>query len=299
MFATFLNVLPSTLEQGLLYAVLALGIMITYAILDIPDLTVDGSFALGGVVSTSLIAHGTHPLLALLIATLSGALAGLCTGLIHVKLRVRALFSGIIMMTALYSVNLRIAGGRALVNLPRNPVTMFRNNPVADLLPPALRVPVIALILVLLLKLCLDAFLKTRAGYLLRAAGDNEAVVTQLGRDHGNVKMIGLVMANALVAMSGAAVCQEQRMFEISMGTGAMILGLASVIIGINLLRRVDRLKLTTKVIIGSLLYKVCVSAAISMGLQPTDLKLVMALLFLAILASSNLKKKEARRAGA
>lgn len=299
MLSDLLAILPGTLEQGLLYAVMALGIMLTYAILDIPDLTVDGSFPLGGAVSISLMARGMHPLPALLAATLAGALAGLCTGLIHVKLKVRALFSGIIMMTALYSVNLRITGGQALLSLPRQAVTLFRNNPGAELLPPALRVLVIAGLLVLLLKLGLDAFLKTRAGYLLRAAGDNETVVTQLGRDKGNVKLVGLVMANALVSLSGAVVCQQQRMFEISMGTGAVVMGLASVIIGINLFRRSERLRLSSKVILGSILYKLCVSLAISLGLAPMDMRLVTAALFLAILASGSLKKKEARRAHA
>lgn len=293
MLSTFIATLPSTLEQGLLYAVLALGIMLTYTILDFPDLTVDGSFPLGGAVSTTLLLHGWHPLAALLVATLCGALAGLCTGLIHVKLRVRALFSGIIMMTALYSINLRITGGNALLSIPRTTATLFRNNPVANLLPLSLRVLIISGVLVLALKVLLDLFLATRAGYLLRAAGDNEVVVTSMGRDKGNVKIVGLTMANALVALSGAVVCQEQRLFEVSMGTGTMVLGLASVIIGINLLRRMDRVRATTAVIVGAILYKVCVAFAIACGLSPMDMKLVTAALFLAILASGTMKRKE------
>ena len=297
MFASFLAALPDTLEQGLIYAVMALGIMITYAILDFPDLTVDGSFPLGGAVSATLVAKGADPLLALLAAVAAGAIAGLCTGLIHVKLKVRALFSGIIMMTALYSINLRITGGQALVSLPRSAVTLFRNNWAADLLPASFRVAGIALLLVLALKVVLDLFLRTRAGYLLRAAGDNETVVTSLGRDKGNVKILGLVMANALVALSGAVLVQEQRMFEISMGTGAMVLGLASVIIGINLFRRAEKVRTSTAVIIGAILYKVCVALAIAAGLRPMDMKLVTAALFLAILAGGLLSKKEAGHA--
>lgn len=297
MFASFLAALPDTLEQGLIYAVMALGIMITYAILDFPDLTVDGSFPLGGAVSATLVAKGADPLLALLAAVAAGAIAGLCTGLIHVKLKVRALFSGIIMMTALYSINLRITGGQALVSLPRSAVTLFRNNWAADLLPASFRVAGIALLLVLALKVVLDLFLRTRAGYLLRAAGDNETVVTSLGRDKGNVKILGLVMANALVALSGAVLVQEQRMFEISMGTGAMVLGLASVIIGINLFRRAEKIRTSTAVIIGAILYKVCVALAIAAGLRPMDMKLVTAALFLAILAGGLLSKKEAGHA--
>lgn len=296
MFSSFVAALPSTLEQGLIYGILALGVMITYSILDVPDLTVDGSFPLGGAVATGLSLGGAHPLLALLAAMLSGGAAGLCTGLIHVRLKVRALFSGIIMMTALYSINLRIAGGRALLSLPRDSMTLFRNNGVAEYLPDGIRVAVIAGLLLLLLKLLLDGFLRTRAGYLLRAAGDNEAVVTQLGRDKGNVKILGLVISNALVALSGAVFCQQQRMFEISMGTGAMVLGLASVIIGINLARRVERMAITSKVIIGAVLYKLCVSAALSAGLSPMDMKLITAVLFLLILAGGY-RRREARHA--
>lgn len=293
MLSSFVATLPSTLEQGLIYAVLALGLMLTYAILDFPDLTVDGSFPLGGAVSTSLILSGWGPVPALLAATLLGALAGLCTGLIHVKLKVRALFSGIIMMTALYSINLRITGGLSLLSVPRGQTTLFRNNPLADFLPAELRVLVIVFAIVLLLKLLLDGFLSTRAGYLLRAAGDNETVVTSLARDKGNVKIAGLVLANALVALSGAILCQQQRMFEISMGTGAMVLGLASVIIGINLFRKLEIVKTTTAVIVGAIVYKLCVAFAISCGLSPMDMKLVTAALFLTILALGARPRKE------
>lgn len=293
MLSAFIATLPSTLEQGLIYAVLALGLMLTYAILDFPDLTVDGSFPLGGAVSSSLLLLGWGPLPALLAAALAGALAGLCTGLIHVKLRVRALFSGIIMMTALYSVNLRITGGLSLLSLPRAAVTLFRNNALADALPAGLRVLVIILAIVAALKLLLDAFLSTRAGYLLRAAGDNENVVTALARDKGNVKIVGLVLANALVALSGAILCQQQRLFEVSMGTGAMVLGLASVIIGVKVFGRWERVKTSTAVIVGAILYKLCVAFAIACGLSPMDMKLVTAALFLAILAMRSKPRKE------
>jgi len=293
LLSSFIATLPSTLEQGLIYAVLALGLMLTYAILDFPDLTVDGSFPLGGAVSTSLILSGWGPLPALLAATLLGAAAGLCTGLIHVKLKVRALFSGIIMMTALYSINLRITGGLSLLSVPRTQTTLFRNNALADFLPADLKVLIIVFTIVLLLKLLLDGFLATRAGYLLRAAGDNETVVTSLARDKGNVKIAGLILANALVALSGAILCQHQRMFEVSMGTGAMVLGLASVIIGINLFRKLEIVKTTTAVIAGAIVYKLCVAFAISCGLSPMDMKLVTAVLFLSILALGARPRKE------
>ncbi len=292
---SFMNSLPATAEQGLIYALMAMGVMITYLILDFPDLTVDGSFPLGGAVSASLILRGTDPVLALLIATLCGMLAGLLTGLIHVRLKVRALFSGIIMMTALYSINLRITGGGSLLSIPRQSVTLFRNNAVANMLPDGFTVLLIALVLVLMTKFLLDWLLKTRFGLLLRATGDNERVVTALARDSGSMKIMGLVLANGLVALSGAVLCQQQRLFDLSMGTGAMVLALASVIIGTNLFRRTEKLRATTKVIIGSLLYKASYSLAISLGLKPGDMKLVTALLFLGILSTHLFKKKEAR----
>ena len=292
----FLNALPSTLEQGLIYAILALGILITYTILDFPDLTVDGSFPLGGAVSSLLVVQGVSPVLALLTAALCGAAAGLCTGLIHVKLKVRDLFSGIIVMTALYSINLHITGGNPLVSIPRKAVTLFRNNPVADGLPSAVSTLILAAALALLVKLLLDFFLKTRAGFLLRAAGDNETVVTALAKDKGTVTIWGLMLANALAALSGGVLCQQQRMFEISMGTGAMVLGLASVIIGVNLFARAQHVKDTTAVTIGAMIYKMCVSLAIACGLGASDLKLITAVLFLLILSSGLLKKKGGKK---
>ncbi len=293
MLSSFLATIPSTIEQGLIYAILALGIMLTYSILDFPDLTVDGSFPLGGAVSLTLLQQGVHPLLSLLAAMAAGAVAGLATGLIHVKLKVKALFSGIIMMTALYSINLRITGGQALVTLPRSAVTLFRNNALVDRLPQGMSLIIMVAFIVLLLKVLIDAYLSTRAGFLLRAVGDNDTVVTTLSRDKGNVKITGLVLANALVATSGAVLCQSQRMFEVSMGTGAMVMGLASVIIGINLFKRAERVRQSTAVIAGAVIYRLCVAAAISLGLSPMDMKLVTAALFLGVLASGSLKKEK------
>lgn len=283
---SFTAALPSALEQGLLYAVMALGVMITYLVLDFPDLTVDGSFPLGAVVTARLILSGASPINALLASALAGALAGLCTGLIHVKLKVRDLFSGIIMMTALYSINLRLAGDSALLAIPRQSVTLFRNNALASALPPAYSTLILALTTALFIKVLLDLFFKTRAGFLLRAAGDNPQVVIALSRDKGHVKIAGLMIANALVALSGSLVAQEQRMFEISMGTGAVVLSLASVILGVNLLRKLEKMSTTLKVIIGAILYKISVSFAIACGLKPGDLKLITAALFLIILSA-------------
>lgn len=289
------GLVPGILEQGLIYGILALGLLITYRILDFPDLTVDSSFPLGAAVSAALTLQGVPPALTLLCGALCGALAGLVTGLIHVKCHVRDLLSGIITMTGLYSINLRIAGK---ANLPIFSVnTLFRNGFTKSLpswISPYVNIIIIALIL-LLAKLLLDAFLRTKAGYLLRAAGDNAAVVTVLAKDQGTVKIIGLMIANALVSLAGAVMCQQQRFFDISMGTGTMVIGLASVIIGTNLFRHARRMRSSTMVIVGAILYRACVSTAISLGLEASDMRLVTAVLFLLILVTGNLRRKKVR----
>lgn len=297
MLSTFLSSLPATIEQGLIFSILALGVMITYAVLDFPDLTVDGSFPLGGVVSVSLILRGWHPLAALAGAVLAGALAGLCTGLIHVKMKVRDLFSGVIMMTALYAVNLRIAGEKPMLSIPRKAVTLFRNNPVARLLPEGYSGIVIALIAALLLKFLIDWFFKTRYGCLLRAAGDNEQVVTQLARDKGSVKIVGLSLANALVALSGGIYCQQQRLFEPSLGTGMLVMGLAASIIGLTVFKHAEKVNKSTGAICGAILYKLCMAAVIAMGLSPKDKNLVSAGLLLCILALGKRKGRAKKHA--
>lgn len=283
------------LEQGLIYGILALGLLITYRILDFPDLTVDSSFPLGAAVSAVLTLKGMNPVLTLVCGMLAGALAGLITGLIHVKCKVRDLLSGIITMTALYSVNLRITGK---ANVPLfGTDTLFRNAFTKGLPSwiSSYSTLILILIIALLAKVVLDLFLKTKAGFLLRAAGDNASVVTTLARDQGTVKIMGLMIANALVALSGAVICQQQRFFDISMGTGTMVIGLASVIIGTNLFKNFSFLKSTTMAIIGSILYKGCVSLAISCGLEATDMKLITAVLFLLILVAGQAKRKKVR----
>ncbi len=284
------------LEQGMIYAILALGVLITYRILDFPDLTVDSSFPLGAAVSAILTVKGVAPALTLPIAFLAGGAAGAVTGLIHVKCKVRDLLSGIITMTGLYSINLRIAGK---ANLPLFAGETLFQNAFTKALPafmkPYTTVVIIFLIMVLM-KLLLDIFLKTRAGYLLRAVGDNPVFVTVLNKDGGLVKIQGLMIANALCALAGAVMCQHQRFFDISMGTGTLVTGLASVIIGLNLLGKVSVLKGTTIVVIGSVIYKACVSIALSLGLAPMDMRLVTAVLFLGILVAGNLKVKKVKR---
>ena len=291
------------LEEGLVYAIMALGVYITYKILGFPDLSVDGTFPLGAAVTAAGIANGLpfigtiSPVAALFISFAVGALAGCITGLIHVKLKVRDLLSGIIVMTALYSINLKITGK---ANLPIfSKETIFSNSFLSAHVPEAASpfiVTIILFVIVLVCKVLLDAYLQTRSGYLLRAVGDNDVLVTSLAKDKGLVKIVGLAIANGFAALAGSVYCQQKGFFEISIGTGTMVIGLANVIIGTQLLKRVGFIRSTTAV---TIVYKACVSIAlllndlhiggldISIPITASDLKLITSVLFLIILVVS------------
>ena len=303
-------------EEGLVYAIMALGVYITYKILDFPDLSVDGTFPLGAALTAIGIADGlpfigtVDPALALLLSFGAGALAGCVTGLIHVKLKVRDLLSGIIVMTALYSINLRIAGRSNLPIFSKD--TIFSNPFLTGTVPEALSpyvVTIILFVIVLACKLLLDAYLKTRSGYLLRAVGDNDVLVTSLAKDKGMVKIVGLAIANGFAALAGSVYCQQKGFFDISIGTGTIVIGLANVIIGTQLFKRFGFVKSTTAVIIGSIIYKACVSLALllndihvnlgvirfTISVTASDLKLITAILFLIILVLSSSRGKKVK----
>ena len=288
----FLELLQSTVTQGLIYALLTYGIYITYKLLDFPDLTVDGSFPLGAAVTAVALTSGINPWLTLLFAMLAGALAGLVTGLIHVKLKVRDLLAGIITMTALFSINLQIAGSN--LNIGREIDTIFVSEPIASVFGSLSLIDkklIVSLILVLVFKLILDLYFRTKSGMLLRATGDNATLVTTLAQDKGKMKILGLVLANSLVALAGSVVCHEQRGFSSTMGTGQMVFGLAAVIIGTTIFKKMTFIKGTTAVLVGSIVYKCCIQIAISLGLPANLLKLVTAALFLTILVIGNFGK--------
>ena len=292
-----LDLIISTLTQGFIYAMLSYGIYITYKILDFPDLTVDGSFPLGAAVTALLLVKGVNPYLTLLAALAVGAAAGFVTGFIHVRLKVRDLLAGIITMTALFSVNLQIAGSN--LSVARSIATMFTAAPTMALfgsLSLIMRKLIVSIIIMLICKILLDLYFKTKNGFLLRAVGDNSALVTTLAKDMGRVKIIGLVISNALVALSGAVVCHEQRSFSAMMGTGQMVFGLAAVIIGTTLFRKMSFVKGTTAVTAGSVIYKACIQIAISLGLPANLLKLITAVLFLVILVIGNFEKGSVKK---
>ena len=306
------DLIVSTLTQGLIYALLSYGVYITYSVLDFPDLTVDSSFPLGAAVTAILLLQGVNPWVTLLCAAGAGAIAGLCTGLIHVKLKVRDLLAGIITMTALSSINLVLAGSnvtveRAVDTIFTSPLTMTLFGDLSL----TTRKLILSLVLAVVIKLLLDLYFRTKSGLLLRATGDNGTLVTTLAQNKGNMKILGVVIANALVALCGAVVCQEQRSYSAVMGIGQVVFGLATVIIGISLIRFFTRSKAaqglrkvpvlrvlatpkgTMAVLLGSIIYKFCVQIAINAGLPAIMLKFITAALFLVVLVIAGRRGEE------
>ena len=272
-----MEVILNALEQGLLFALVAMGVYITYKILDFPDLSVDGTFPLGASISAAMLVHGINPWVTILVATLGGACAGAITGFLHVKLKISNLMSGILVMMGLYSINLRIMG--------KSNIPLFNTNYIFE--NPAINSIFIILAIVILVKIILDLFLKTKTGFLLVAVGDNEQVVSSLGVNKNIVKVLGLSISNALVALSGALTAQNQGFSDITMGTGIVVMGLAAVIIGTSIFGKLSMIKVTTLSIFGAIIYKLVVAIALWMKLNPNDLKILTAILVAIALASN------------
>jgi len=275
-----LTILPMSLEQGLAYALVALGIMLAFRVLAFPDLTVDGSFPLGGAVAATLIFKGVDPTLSTALATLAGFVAGSMTGLLNTRLKINSLLAGILMMTILYSVNLRIMG-RANIQLLDRPTlfTFMENMNIIRYVP----VIIFFFLVTLVIKALLDIFLHTEYGLALRATGNNEDMIRSLGVNTDNATVFGLGLSNALVALSGALVSQDQGFADVGMGIGMIVAGLASIIIGEAMIKPKTVFRLTLAAIVGSFLYRYIISLGLRMGLAPTDLK--MATGFMVILA--------------
>lgn len=273
-----MEIIISAIEQGLLFALVAIGVYITYKILDFPDLSVDGSFPLGAAISAALLAKGINPWISILAATLGGAVAGSITGFLHVKLKISNLMSGILVMIALYSINLRIMGKS---NIPLfNTNHIFKDSFIKPIF--------IILAIVIVFKFILDVFLKTKLGFLLIAVGDNEQVVSSLGVNKNLIKVLGLMISNALVSLAGALTAQHQGFADVLMGQGTVVMGLAAVIIGISILGNVSFVKATTLSILGAIIYKLVVAIALALQLDPNDLKLMTAIIVVIALASNN-----------
>ncbi|HBV69093.1 MAG TPA: ABC transporter permease [Clostridiales bacterium] len=262
----------TSVEQGLIFAVLAIGVTITYKILDFADLSVEGTFPMGAFIFARFITSGVGPVISTVLAFFIGTLAGLLTYTLNIKLKIKALLSGILTMTILYSVNLRMNG--------KSNIGLFSHPSIFD----GASTLIVLIIIVAAVKLMMDMFLKTEIGYMLVATGDNETLVKSLGEDSNKYKLIGLMLSNGLVSMSGAMMAQYQGFSEITMGTGIIVVSLASIIVGDTILKE-KKLKNSTRAIMGALVYKFIGAVAIDLGLKPTDLRAVNAIIVIAFLS--------------
>jgi putative ABC transport system permease protein len=287
-------VLPFSLYEGLVFGFVAIGVYLTFRVLGFPDLTVDGSFTLGAAVTAVLIVKGVNPFLATLAALGVGLCAGLATSLLNTKLRIPALLASILVMVALYSINLRIMGG-ANVSLLRE-ATIFVQ--VSQFLGLETRIAyqlVVAGVLAVIVFFILNWFLRTEIGLALRATGDNEQMVRGLGVNTDMTTILGVSIANGLVALGGAVVAQGQGFADVGMGIGMIVMGLASVIIGEALFRPKGVARLLLAVLGGTFIYRLVISIALRLGMAPGDLKLITAVLVIIALAVPYLQKKVQR----
>ncbi|MDI9477231.1 MAG: ABC transporter permease [Halanaerobiales bacterium] len=276
-----------TLEEGIAFALLALGVYLTFRILDFADLTVEGSFPLGAAVVAKLIVAGYNPFLATIIAFIAGAIAGMITGIINTKLKIAGLLAGILTMTSLYSINLRIMG--------RSLIPLFRERKIFDafewLFGSNYVVLLTLILIVLIIKILLDYFLHTELGMALRATGDNPVMIETLGVNTDLIKILGLALANGLVALSGALMAQYYSSANAQMGMGMIVVGLASVIIGEVFVRTSKIPFATFGVILGSVIYRFAIAISLRLGFDATDLKIVTAALVILALGAPSLRK--------
>lgn len=295
------------LETGLVFSIIAMGYYISYHILDFPDLTVEGTFLSGAVIFGLFASKGFNPWLGLFAAVIVGGFFGTVTGVLHVVLKIRPLLCGILVSTSLITVNLIAVSagtsgdfsGQASTSVSYGrTVKTLHDYFFGDAIPArinnvGLRDLLIFLLVTLICKLLLDLYLKTKSGLLLRAAGNNEQFVKMLGINPGKSKIIGLAVGNACAAVSGALYTHISGNVNQSMGIGTIVIGLASLIIGMSLFGKVKFMKPTTKVIIGSIIYQACLTAAQKLGVPSAYNKLIMAVMFTAAIVLSNREKKK------
>ena len=283
-----LTAFQGSVELGLIYAIMALGVFISFRTLNMPDLTVDGSFVLGAALSATLCSSG-HPFAGLTAAFVAGCGAGCITALLNTKLKIQPILAGILTQLALYSVNLRAMNNKANISL-LNKQTIFsimQDTAVGNYMKLILSFLILTVILVVLF-----LFLKTKLGFALRATGDNENMVRAQGINTDYTKTIGLALANGLVAVSGAIIAQYQSFADIGMGVGMVVIGLASVIIGEVIFGTSSLLRRLTAVILGAVLYRVIIALALELGMPPTDLKFVSAVIVAVALSISTINEK-------
>jgi putative ABC transport system permease protein len=283
--------LLGAIEIGLIFALVALGVLLSFRLLRFPDLTVDGSFPLGGAVCATLISKGADPFTATAVATLAGALAGLITGWLNVRLKIMDLLASILRMIALYSVNLRIMGGP---NVPLiNDPTVFNVLQPAGLADYWWR-PILMLLIVVVAKLAMDWFFSTERGLAIRATGSNARMARAQGINTGAMVLLGMAISNALVGLAGALFAQTQGGSDISMGIGTIVIGLAAVIVGEAIMPSRRIVYATLAVIVGAIVYRFFIALALNsdfIGLKAQDLNLVTAVLVAIALVIPQLKR--------
>ncbi|HHY42666.1 MAG TPA: ABC transporter permease [Thermoanaerobacterales bacterium] len=282
-------------EQGLVFGVMALGVYITFKILNFADLTVDGSFPLGAAVAASLIVSGYNPFFATFVAFIAGALAGAMTGLLNTKAQISDLLSGILTMTSLYSINLRIMGKPNTPLLNQSTIYSLISDFFSKIwpsFPTEYTYIMFFIVFALLIKILLDAFLKTQIGFALRATGDNPQMIRSQGVNTDLAKVIGLILSNGFIALSGALVAQYQGFADVGMGVGTIVAGLASVIIGDSLFGSKTIFISTLGVLLGSFLYRFSIALVLSFRLaQASDLKLLTAIVVIIALTAPRFKQ--------
>ncbi|MGN0243954.1 MAG: ABC transporter permease [Lachnospiraceae bacterium] len=288
---SIINAMIGAVSQGVLWAVMSLGVYITFRLLNIADLSVDGTFALGGVVTAVLIMKGWNPVLALLIALLAGMVAGAITGLLHTKLGIPAILAGILTMISCYSINLRIADGAANTPLLKVETLMQKLQKVVSGLSKTNASLVIGIILTLLVVCLLYWFFGTELGSALRATGNNEKMVRALGVNTDTMKIFGLLLSNGLVALSGGVVAQSQSYADVQMGTGTIVVGLASIVIGEVIFgSRFNFFYVLMSVVFGSIIYRIIIAIVLQLGMRSSDLKLLTAIIVALALSIPKMK---------
>lgn len=290
------------LELGLIYALVALGVLISYKILDFPDLTADGSFPLGGGVCVLCILNQVDPWIATLLGMFAGATAGMITASLHIGFKIEKLLASILMMIALYSINLRIMG-KPNVSLLGDP-TVYDSITAQDDVQLAIVRLLIAIFVVIIAKLLFDLFFATQVGLAVRATGTNSRMAKAQGIAINKMTLLGMAISNGLIALAGALYVQSNGGFDISIGVGTIVIGLAAVIIGEAIFSAKRIIWLTFAVIIGSILYRFFIALALNnetlsgIGFGPQDLNLITALLVVAVLALPKFKHKFKMKGG-
>ena len=266
----------SILQQSFIFSIMVMGVYITYRILNFPDLSADGSFTLGASISSALIIKGVNPYISLVIAMLAGSIAGAITGFLNVKLKIKDILSGILVMVGLYSINLRVMGVSNLSLF--NYGTIFSNK---DSM-------IINLVILVLCAVLFTLFFKTKLGYVMKGTGDNENMIISLGLDTGKIKILALSISNGMIALSGGILAQYQGFSDINMGTGTVVMGLASIVLAYSIFRNIPFLNASVLCIIGTFLYRTSIALSLKLGFNPSDLKLISAIIVIIALTFGN-----------